>query len=200
MTRFITPKRPGVPDEYLPDPHIDRAVVLRRLTTAGLLEKEEAVCTFLDQALADYRQDQIKHEAVAWPGEVAALLERVQSATLTLKLTSEAEATILRATNVSPFAYADAEDTLARLGQDLRSLLATTGEPQKGGGQAVRHARQRDLAERFWHGFVTNGWPADTSPNGLMVQLFGIVLSAAGEGRGTLKKLLEEARPPEYLK
>ncbi len=195
MTRFISPKRPGVPEDYLPDPAIDRAVVRSRLATAELLDKEEDVCAFLDNALADYRRDQIAHEAVAWPGEVAALLERVRSATVALKLTSEAEGTILRATSVSPFTYADVGETLVRLGDDLRAILKETGEPNKGGGQAVRHARQRDLAERFWQGFLANGWPTETSPNSLMPQLLRLVLETAGDGRGTLKKLLNDTKP-----
>jgi hypothetical protein len=195
MTRFISPKRPGVPKEYLPDPAIDRAVVRSRLATAELLDKEEAVCAFLDNALADYRRDQIKHKAVAWPGKITALLERVQSAIIALKLTSEAEGTILRATSVSPFAYADAGETLTRLGHDLRAILKETGEPIKGGGQAVRYARQRDLAERFWRGFLADDWPVETSPNSLMPQLLRLVLETAGEGRGTLKKLLNDTKP-----
>lgn len=197
MTRFLPPKRPGIPDALLPDPKIDRALVRHRLAKANLLKCEDEVCAFLDHALADYRRDQIRDEAVAWPGEIAAFLERIQSAAIALKLTGAAEGTILRATSVSPFAYSDVEDTLSRLSEDLRSILRDTGEPMKGGGQAVRHARQRNLAERFWQEFRSNGWRTDTSPNGVMVQVLGHVLAVAGEPRGTIKTLLEEARPTD---
>lgn len=195
MKRFLTPKRRGLPRDYLPDRTIDRAVVRNRLAKAKLLHQEEKVVAFLDDALADYRRNQLKDAAVAWPGQVRGLLERIRSAALALKLTGEADGTILRATTVSPFAYADAEDTVNQLVRDLEALLSELGEPTKGGGLAVRRARQRRLAERFWGAFTTNNWPTGTSANSLMTQLLQHVLEVADDSRGTIKQLLEEVRP-----
>lgn len=195
MSRYRIPKRFGVPEEFLPDRKIDRAVVRNRLAKSNLLAHEDEVCAFLDQALADYQRAKMRDEAVAWPSEVEALLVRVQTAAISLRLTSEADATILRATSVSPFAYADLQETLDRLTHDLRAVLKETGDPAKGGGQAVRHARHRGLAERFWRVFEAKNWPTETSANSLMPQLLKHVLELVGEGRGTLTKLLKEAKP-----
>lgn len=196
MKRWLAPKRPGIPREYLPEP--DWVVVRDRLAKAKLLDQEEKFKSFLGEATAYYKREQAKDEAVAWGGQVLAFSKKVRKAALALK-TSNAERTIIRATTVSPFAYHDAQETLEKLVSDLDAVLKDIGEPTKSGAQAVMHARQIKLANRFWGAFITNGWPTKTSANSLLAQLLKIVLETAGEKRVTIKTLLQEART-EYSK
>lgn len=186
----VTARRPGISGEYAPE--VDVVVVRSRLKRARLLDEEERFIAFLNEALTDYWCEKLRDEASATPRQVKDFAERLGRVAAQLQPQDKIEGTILRAA-LSPFDYADRTDKIEEVVDAIGAL--EVGEPKKGSGPRLMHQRQLRLAGRFWQEFVANGWRTETSEGSLMAQLLLSVLKAVDERRGSIKQLLDEAKP-----
>lgn len=190
MKRVAPTRRPGISGEYAPE--VDVVVVRSRLKRARFLDEEDRFIAFLNEALTNYWCEKLRDEASATPRQVKDFAGRLARVAAQLQPQDEVEGTVLRAA-ISPFDYAD---LTAKIGEVVDAVEALeVGEPKKGSGPRLMRQRQLRLAGRFWQEFVANGWRRETSEGSLMAQLLVSVLKAVGERRGSIKQLLEEAKP-----